>query len=348
MNEADVRDRLRSVEDPDLGEDIVSLGLVNAVDVDAETGTVRVSLALGAPYAPHETQIASRVREALADLDADVELSATVPSDLSSGEQVLPGVKNVIAVASGKGGVGKSTVAVNLAAGLSKLGARVGLFDADVYGPNVPRMVDADERPQATAEGTIVPPEKYGVKLISMAFLVGEDDPVIWRGPMVHKVLTQLVEDVEWGDLDYMVVDLPPGTGDTQLTVLQTLPLTGSVIVTTPQDVAVDDARKGLRMFGKHETNVLGIVENMAGFRCPDCGSVHDVFGTGGGRALADEYDLPHLGGIPLDPDVRSGGDGGEPIVLTDENETADAFRVLTENVANNVGIVNRRRASQR
>ncbi|WP_224449352.1 Mrp/NBP35 family ATP-binding protein [Haloprofundus salilacus] len=340
MNEADVRDLLREVEDPDLGEDIVSLGLVNAVEVD--DGVARVSLALGAPYAPHETQIASRVREVLLDAGVDVDLSAKMPSSLSQSEQVLPGVKNVIAVASGKGGVGKSTVAVNLAAGLSQLGARVGLFDADVYGPNVPRMVAADDHPQATAEETIIPPVKYGMKLMSMAFLVGEDDPVIWRGPMVHKILTQLVEDVEWGELDYLVLDLPPGTGDTQLTILQTLPLTGAVIVTTPQDVALDDARKGLRMFGTHDTNVLGVVENMSSFVCPDCGSSHDIFGSGGGKALAEETDLPYLGGIPLDPDVRTGGDGGEPIVLEDEGETADAFRVLTENVANNVGVVNR------
>ena len=345
MNDADVRARLREVEDPDLGEDIVSLGLVNAVEVDGDVA--RVSLALGAPYAPHETGIATRVREVLSDAGLDVELSASVPEDLARDEQVLPDVKNVIAVASGKGGVGKSTVAVNLAAGLSKLGARVGLFDADVYGPNVPRMVDADEHPQATADQTLVPPEKYGMKLISMAFLVGEDDPVIWRGPMVHKVLTQLVEDVEWGALDYMVVDLPPGTGDTQLTLLQTLPITGAVIVTTPQDVALDDARKGLRMFGEHDTNVLGVVENMASFRCPDCGSSHEIFGSGGGSALAEETDLPYLGGIPLDPDVRTGGDGGRPIVL-EEGDTADAFRVVTENVANNVGVVNRRRARRR
>ncbi|KTG08600.1 ATP-binding protein [Haloprofundus marisrubri] len=340
MNEADVRDLLREVEDPDLGEDIVSLSLVNAVDVD--DGVARVSLALGAPYAPNETEIATRVREVLSEAGLEVDLTAKLPSSLSQSEQVLPGVKNVIAVASGKGGVGKSTVAVNLAAGLSQLGARVGLFDADVYGPNVPRMVAADDHPQATAEETIVPPEKYGMKLMSMAFLVGEDDPVIWRGPMVHKILTQLVEDVEWGELDYLVLDLPPGTGDTQLTILQTLPLTGAVIVTTPQEVALDDARKGLRMFGTHDTNVLGVVENMSSFVCPDCGNSHDIFGSGGGKALADETDLPYLGGVPLDPAVRTGGDGGEPIVLEEDNGTADAFRVLTENVANNVGVVNR------
>jgi len=348
MNEADVRDRLAAVEDPDLGDDIVSLGLVNAVGIDEKENAVRISLALGAPYSPHETEMAARVREELSDEFDTVDLTASIPSDLDTDEQVLPGVKNVIAVASGKGGVGKSTLAVNVAAGLSALGAHVGLFDADVYGPNVPRMVAADEAPKATQDETIVPPEKYGMKLMSMAFLVGEDDPVIWRGPMVHKVLTQLTEDVQWGELDYMVLDLPPGTGDTQLTVLQTLPLTGAVVVTTPQDVAVDDARKALEMFGKHETNVLGIAENMAGFRCPDCGSTHDIFGSGGGRALADETNMPYLGGIPLDPSVRAGGDGGEPVVLDDEGETAEAFRVLVENVANNAGVVKRRQVSGR
>ena len=346
--ESTVRERLATVDDPALGDDIVSLGLVNAVEVDDETSTVRVSLALGAPYAPAETGIAGAVRDALSVFDYDVDLSAHVGSDVSGGDQVLPGVENVIAVASGKGGVGKSTVAVNLAAGLSQLGARVGLFDADVYGPNVPRMVDADEAPQATEEETIVPPVKYGMKLMSMAFLVGEDDPVIWRGPMVHKLLTQLVEDVEWGELDYLVLDLPPGTGDTQLTVLQTLPLTGAVIVTTPQEVALDDANKGLRMFGKHDTNVLGVVENMSGFVCPDCGSEHDVFGKGGGRDFAADNDLPFLGGVPLDPEVRSGGDGGEPVVLRENSETADAFRVVTENVANNAGVVRRRSVATR
>jgi ATP-binding protein involved in chromosome partitioning len=348
MDDQAVRDRLRAVEDPDLGDDIVSLGLVNAVESDEDAGVVRISLALGAPYSPTESAIAADVREALSDTGLEVELSAKIPSDLSPDEAVLPGVKNVIAVASGKGGVGKSTVAVNLAAGLSKLGARVGLFDADVYGPNVPRMVAADEAPQATAEETIVPPEKYGVKLMSMAFLVGEDDPVIWRGPMVHKILTQLVEDVEWGELDYMVLDLPPGTGDTQLTILQTLPLTGAVIVTTPQDVAIDDARKGLRMFGKHDTNVLGIVENMSTFVCPDCGNRHDIFGAGGGEAFAAENDLPFLGAVPLDPAVRTGGDGGTPVVLDDEGDTAEAFRRVTENVADMTGVVRRREAVRR
>ena len=341
MNDAAVRERLRTVQDPDLEDDVVSLGLVNDIDVDEAAEEVHVSLALGAPFSPHESAIAADVREALSDVDFEVSLSASIPDTIDRSEQVLPDVENVIAVASGKGGVGKSTMAVNLAAGLAALGARVGLFDADVYGPNVPRMVAAEDRPETDGD-TIVPPEAYGVRLMSMDFLTGEDDPVIWRGPMVHKIITQLVEDVQWGDLDYLVLDLPPGTGDTQLTILQTLPLSGAVIVTTPQDVALDDAVKGLRMFGKHDTNVLGIAENMAGFRCPDCGSVHDIFGSGGGAALADENDLPFLGGVPLDPDVRAGGDDGAPVVLA-EGDTADAFKIVVENVANNTGLVRRR-----
>ena len=340
MDRADVRERLREVTDPDLGDDIVSLNLIN--DVTVADGTISIDLALGAPYSPTETGIADEVRGAMADADAEVDLSASVDRGPSTEEQVLPGVKNIIAVASGKGGVGKSTAAVNLAAGLAQLGARVGLFDADVYGPNVPRMVSAEERPKATKDEQLVPVEKYGMKLMSMDFLVGEDDPVIWRGPMVHKVLTQLWEDVRWGSLDYMVVDLPPGTGDTQLTMLQSVPVSGAVVVTTPQEVAVDDARKALEMFGKHETPVLGVVENMSTFQCPDCGSTHDIFGTGGGRAFADESEMPFLGEIPLDPSVREGGDEGEPTVLDDASDTGEALREFAAETANMQGLVHR------
>jgi len=338
MDEADVRELLGRVEDPDLGDDIVSLGLVNGVDV--ADGVAKVSLALGAPYAPTESAIAADVREVLTDAGLAVELTAKRPASIRD-DEVLPGVKNVVAVASGKGGVGKSTVAVNLAAGLSKLGAKVGLFDTDVYGPNVPRMLDSEDPPTATDDDTIIPPERYGVKLISMAFMVGEDDPVIWRGPMVHKVLTQLWEDVDWGYLDYMVVDLPPGTGDTQLTMLQSVPVSGAVIVTTPQEVALDDARKGLEMFGEHETPVLGIVENMSTFQCPDCGGAHAIFGSGGGRDFAEDVELPFLGEIPLDPAIREGGDDGKPMVLGD-GETSKELRDFAAKTANMQGIIHR------
>jgi ATP-binding protein involved in chromosome partitioning len=344
MDEQEILDRLSGIEDPALGDDIVSLGLINDVRID--DGTVTIDLALGAPYSPAETALAGSVRDALSETGLEIELSASVDTGLASDEQILPDVENIIAVASGKGGVGKSTVAVNLAAGLSAMGARVGLFDADVYGPNVPRMVEAGGRPKATKEETIIPPEKHGMKLMSMDFLLGEDDPVIWRGPMVHKVLTQLWEDVEWGALDYMVVDLPPGTGDTQLTLLQSVPVSGAVIVTTPQEVALDDARKGLQMFGEHETPVLGIVENMSGFVCPDCGGEHDIFGSGGGEAFAEEVDMPFLGRLPLDPAVREGGDTGRPIVLEDDGGTADSFREFAETTADMQGIVKRRMAS--
>ncbi|AWB27212.1 Mrp/NBP35 family ATP-binding protein [Halococcoides cellulosivorans] len=339
MDEATARDRLRSVEDPDLGDDIVSLGLVNEVWIDE--GTVHVDLALGAPFAPTETAIAEAVRDAF---DEPIELTASLPADMTSSE-VLDGVTNVIAVASGKGGVGKSTVSVNLAAGLADMGADVGLFDADIYGPSVPHMLGADERAGATDDDRIEPPEKHGLKLMSIDFLLGDDAPVIWRGPMVHNLLTELFEDVAWGDLDYMIVDLPPGTGDAQLTLLQTVPVTGAVVVTTPQDVAVADARKGLDMFGEHETPVLGIVENMGTFRCPDCDSTHDIFGTGGGETLAKEADLPFLGSIPLDPEVREHGDSGAPIVRA-EGATGDAFREFAATTADMQGLMHRQRVA--
>lgn len=344
MDEADVRDRLASITDPNLGDDIVSLGLVNNIELTDEE--LSIDVALGAPYSPTETEIANSIRELFENDKVDVSLSATVNSGFTDGDHVLPGVKNLIAVASGKGGVGKSTISVNLAAGLADMGARVGLFDADVYGPNIPRMVGADEPPEITERETMIPPKKHGIKLMSMDFLLGgDDDPVIWRGPMVHKVLTQLWEDVEWGALDYMIVDLPPGTGDTQLTLLQSVPVTGAVIVTTPQGVAIDDAYKGLKMFGEHETPVLGIVENMSGFICPDCGSEHDIFGQGGGKEFADSVDMPFLGNIPLDPAIRQGGDGGAPVILSQDDAPSDTTRALrnfAQDTADMQGIVHR------
>jgi ATP-binding protein involved in chromosome partitioning len=342
-DEEDIRGTLRSVEDPHLGDDIESLGLVTEVAVEDEAEMIRITLGLGAPYSPTETGIAGQVRDALTKYDYEIDLTAEVDRGVDPEETVLPNVKNIIAVASGKGGVGKSTVAANLAVGLADLGARVGLFDADVYGPNVPQMMGTDDQPRVTEDEQMLPPIAHDVEIMSMEFLLDESAPAIWRGPMVHKVLTQLWEDVEWGrggHLDYMVVDLPPGTGDTQLTMLQSIPVSGAVIVTTPQEVALDDAQRGMEMFAEHETPVLGIVENMATFVCPDCGGRHDIFGSGGGETFAEETDMPFLGSIPLDPEVRA---SDQPIVL-DDSETAEAVREFVEMAVDMQGVVHRRR----
>lgn len=343
MDRGELRDLLAEVEDPALGDDIVSLGLVN--DLSVTDGTVQVSLGLGAPFAPDESRIAERVREVLGARGFDVDLSAGIAREVPPEERMLPDVKNIIAVASGKGGVGKSTVSVNLAVGLARLGARVGLFDSDIYGPNVPRMVAPEERPRITENETI-PPEKFGVKLISMDFFLDEDDPVVWRGPMVQKMLTRLWEDVVWGTTDYLIVDLPPGTGDAQLSLLQSLPVTGGLIVTTPEQVSLDDAGKGLQMFQQFETPVLGIVENMSSFTCPTCGDDHAILGRGGGEILARQHDVPFLGSIPIDPSVQMGSEKGDPIILNEESQTGGAFRDITENVADQVGAVVRQRHS--
>ncbi|WP_246989336.1 Mrp/NBP35 family ATP-binding protein [Halorientalis marina] len=348
ISEADLRDRLCAVVDPALETDIVSAGLVT--DLDIEDGTAHVELALGAPYAPDESDIADRIREVIDETGLDAELAANVPLFEDAEASVLPGVRNVIAVASGKGGVGKSTVAVNLAAGLADRGADVGLFDADVYGPNVPRMLGVDtDSDVSTVDGgeRIDPPTAHGLDLMSVGLLIDDDDPVVWRGPVAQNTLTDLFSDVAWGTLDYLVVDLPPGTGDVQLTVLQHLPVTGTVVVTTPQSVAVDDTRRGVEMFAEYDTNVLGVVENMSSFVCSDCGSEHDVFGEGGGRSLADAVDVPYLGSLPLDPSVRIASDTGEPIVGQEAGGTAGAFRELSATVANKVGVLRRHHRQQ-
>ena len=359
MQEADVREVLSGIDDPDLGTDIVSENLVTSIELDGDA--VEVGLALEAVGSPTEESIRASVREALEAEGLEVAIVAGESDDDSGGLGVenvgpeaqadaepLPGISNVIVVASGKGGVGKSTISTNLAAGLSERGADVAIFDADMYGPNVPRMLDVEGAPRATSEEKIVPPESYGMGVMSIGLMLGEDDPVIWRGAMVHNTITQLVDDVEWGDLDYLVIDLPPGTGDTQLTLLQSIPITGAVIVTTPQDVALEDARRGLQMFAEHDTPVLGIVENMSTFVCPDCGSEHDIFGSGGGERFAEEKDMPFLGAIPLDPAIRTGGDEGAPIVMAEDGgRTTEAFEDMVSTTADMVGILNRRGQSQ-
>ncbi len=247
--------------------------------------------------------------------------------------KILPNVKYTIAVASGKGGVGKSTVSVNLALALSKLGHKVGILDADIYGPSIPLMMGINGKPQIYQEqGTnkMMPLENYGLKMMSIGFLIDDDNPVIWRGPMATGAVKQFMSDVNWGELDYLIYDLPPGTGDIQLTLVQTIPLSGAVIVTTPQEVSLIDARKGLKMFEKVNVPVMGIIENMSYFIAPDTGKRYDIFGTGGGEKLAQELNTTFLGGIPLDPRIREGGDNGKPLVetLPDSDEAKTVIKI--------------------
>ncbi len=311
---------LGKVLEPQSGRDIVSLRMVRSITVDK--GAVFITLLPPAPNYPHLAAIENSARSELKKLpgvqEVQVRFEVTAPPQPQRGggaeKAPVPGVKNVIAVASGKGGVGKTTVAVNLAVALAKLGARVGLMDADVYGPNVPLMMGISEQPQAQGD-RILPLENYGVRMMSMGFLNPGDRPVIWRGPMLHSVIQQFIRNVAWGELDYLVVDLPPGTGDVQLTLLQTVPITGAVIVTTPSDVALEDARKAIQMFGQVKADVLGVVENMSYFVCPHCSERIDVFSHGGGERIAAQYNVPFLGHVPLDPDIRVGGDSGAPIV---------------------------------
>ena len=341
MDEQEVQDLLSSIPDPRLGNDIVSLGLVNSITI--EDSTIKISLVLGAPYSTEEQSIAKQIRDLFSNSKFEVEISARSEKNVSPEDDLLPTVKNVIAVASGKGGVGKSTVSVNLATELARLGARVGLFDADVYGPNTPRMIGHTGEPIETKDGKIQPPEQFGVKFISLGLLVGENDPVIWRGPMVHKIISQLLSDVNWGALDYLIIDLPPGTGDAQLTLLQIVSVTGAVIVTTPQSVVLDDAEKSLKMFDRHGTPTLGLVENLSGFLCPSCNTVHDLFGTGTSEIFANELELPFLGRIQLDPLVRKGSDDGFPAVLNPDSIAQSDFQTVCQNIINNVGALTRK-----
>ncbi len=340
-SERELLDQLRTVTDPQLDDDVVSLGLVN--DVAVEDGTGHVSLALNTPYAPGEMELGDRIRTAVSDLDLEPELHAGVDEELGFDTEVYPNVKNVIAVASGKGGVGKTTVATNLAAGLSDLGANVGILDADIHGPNVPRILNVEDEPALTDDQRLVPPTSDGISVMSMRFLTeNEDDPAVLRGPMVNNILVQFIEDVEWGLLDYLVVDLPPGTGDASLNLLQSVPVAGAVIVTTPQQMAVDDARKGLRLFEQHDAEVLGIVENMSGFQCPNCGDIHEVFGQDGADGIVEDYGVELLGRLPVHPELGAEG-MGRPAVTDEDSEVAEPLSELVETVADRVGESNRR-----
>lgn len=339
---------LSYVEDPDLKKDLVTLNMIE--DVAIEGNRVSFSVVLTTPACPLKSMIENACRNAILHfVSKDVDLHINMTSRVTTPKNVgVPGVKNIIAVASGKGGVGKSTVAVNLALGLAKTGAKVGLIDADIYGPSIPIMFGLENaRPKSSevnGKSRIEPIEKYGIKLLSIGFFTDPNQPVPWRGPMVSTAVKQLFNDAEWGELDYLIVDLPPGTGDIHITLTQSFPVAGAVIVTTPQNVALADAKKGIGMFMMNAINVplLGIIENMAYFTPEELPqNKYYIFGQGGGRKLAAEMNIPFLGDIPLVKSISDSGDAGEPVILQENNLMAAAFFDMAERVAQQVAIRN-------
>ncbi len=337
----DVLKALSSVQDPDLRRDIVALGFVK----DLEVGDNRVSftIQLTTPACPVRDQLVATAKQAVEALgvkDVQVRMTSEVTSGHAPRPNLIPQVKNTVAVASGKGGVGKSTVAANLAVALKLSGAQVGLMDTDVYGPSVPTLMGGQEAPRVV-EGKIEPPVEYGIKMISMAYFLPKDEAVIWRGPMLHKTIQQFLGEVRWGELDYLVMDLPPGTGDIQLSLSQTIPLTGAVIVSTPQDLALSVASKAIAMFQKLKVPILGIVENMSYYVCPQCGRREEIFGHGGARAAANQLGYPFLGEIPLDPAIRVQSDRGKPVALDQNSAHGKAFQEVAGALAAQISIVN-------
>lgn len=351
MTKEKILEALSNVQEPDLGKDLVTLNMIK--DIEINGNDVSFTIVLTTPACPMKDMMGNASTNAiklLVNKDANVKVNFTsnTSSKRTDPGTILPKVKNIIAVVSGKGGVGKSTVAANLALALSQSGAKVGLMDADIYGPSVPIMFGVrGERPMMMdidGKGMIAPLERYGIKLISIGLLVDEKNAVVWRGPMASSAIKQFVTDVFWGELDYLVVDMPPGTGDIHLTLMQTVPVTGAVIVTTPQDVALADAKKGIAMFGQAQLNVpiIGLVENMSYFtpaELPD--NKYYIFGKDGGKRLADEYDLPFLGQIPLVQSIREGGDTGVPVMMGDDEITKKAFEGFAAYVVRSIAMRN-------
>ena len=341
--ESAVLNALTVVTDPDLGRDIVSLGFVKNLTING--GRVTFSIELTTPACPVKDQMRDQAQAAVAALagvtDVDVQMTASVRPAVTpdSGRAPIPGIKNVIAVGAGKGGVGKTTVAVNIAVALARYGGRVGMIDADVYGPNVPIMLGLNAR-LSTEGKKIVPAEKYGIRVVSMGFLTDANAPIIWRGPMLHGVVRQFFQDVRWGELDYLVVDMPPGTGDVALSLTQTVPVAGAIVVTTPQTVALADSRRAVAMYRKLLVPTLGIIENMSYYTCSGCGRESDLFGRGGGESIAEELGLPFLGQVPIYEPIRVGSDAGVPIVIAEPDSlAAEAFRKAAERAAAQVSI---------
>ena len=337
---------LRGVVDPDLHKDIVTLGFVK--DVAVKGGEVDFTIELTTPACPVKDEMKAQAEALVRALPgvtaARAKMTANVSTRGGMGRQQVPGIRNIVAVGAGKGGVGKSTTSVNLAVALAQKGARVGLIDGDVYGPNIPQMLGLTEAPEVSPEKRILPPQAMGIKVISMGMLVPPDQPIIWRGPMLHGAVQQFMRDVEWGELDYLVVDLPPGTGDVALSMAQSVPMAGAVVVTTPQGVSVSDVRKAVGMFRQLSIPVLGVIENMSYFVCGHCSERTDIFGNGGGRKMAEELQIPFLGEVPIDTRVRAGGDEGRPIVAeAPDAPAAQAFQSLASRVAAQVSIQNAR-----
>jgi ATP-binding protein involved in chromosome partitioning len=344
-----VKSVLAGIVDPHTGRDLVAGGTLKGVGVDGDK--VAVELVLGYPARSWHATLAAQAKAAL---EAEPRISAAVvsvasriaPHQVQKDLTPLPNVRNIIAVASGKGGVGKSTTSVNLALALAAEGARVGVLDADIYGPSIPRMLGIAGRPETTDGQKIVPKSAHGLQAMSIGFLIEEDTPMIWRGPMVTQALQQLLNETQWDNLDYLVIDLPPGTGDIQLTLCQKVPVSGALIVTTPQDIALLDARKALRMFEKVEVPVLGIVENMAIHVCSQCGHAEHIFGSGGGRSMAEQYGVPLLGSLPLAMSIREQADSGHPTVAAAPDSAAAAsYREIARNAAARLSLRSRNKA---
>ena len=344
ITQAAVLKALSKVMDPELGKDLVTLNMIKDIRIDGNKVTFR--LVLTTPACPLKKELTDNSRNAVLAIhgvkEVIVDVSAEVPTAKKLPEkEPIPKVKNTIAVASGKGGVGKSTVAVNLALALGKSGAKVGLLDTDIYGPSIPMMLGIHKQLQATPDQKILPLNNYGIKLMSVGFMLDEETPLIWRGPMVMQIVKQFLTGVVWGELDYLVIDLPPGTGDAQLTLVQTIPLTGAIVVTTPQDVALIDARRAIKMFQAVKVPILGIVENMSYFQCQRCGEKTEIFSHGGGEKTSQHYNVPLLGKIPIDPHIREGGDSGKPIVIADPSSPqSETFIKISEAVAAKISML--------
>ncbi|MGI8788496.1 MAG: Mrp/NBP35 family ATP-binding protein [Pyrinomonadaceae bacterium] len=345
ISEQTVLEALSQIVDPDLKKDIVTLGFVK--DLTINGGEISFRIVLTTPACPVKEAFEEEAKRLVGAIEGVTNVAVTMDAEVPQGRGVaknvaIPGVKNIIAVSSGKGGVGKSTIAVNLAVSLALDGAKVGLMDADVYGPNVPQMLGIGQiQPQVTQNNQLVPLEAHGVKMISMAVLVPPDKPMILRGPMLHGVVRQFLTDVDWGELDYLIVDMPPGTGDVQLSLAQLVPVQGAVLVTTPQAVSLSDVRRAYAMFEQVSIPVLGVIENMSYFVPPDMPEKrYDIFGAGGGRKLADEFNINLLGEVPLGMEVREGGDSGIPVVVSNpDSPQAKAFRLVAEEVARQISI---------